>query len=93
MLFITLISHFCLMQLQGDKNTSLIYVTSKQRIFFVLIPQVFCQQIHKKFTTAGKRLTTAKYVFFIGAAIKIAVGFSAFQFFYADDLLRQICSQ
>ena len=35
MLFITLISHLCLMQLQGDKNRSLIYISSKQRIFFV----------------------------------------------------------
>ena len=35
MLFITLIFHHCLMQLQGDKNRSLIYMSSKQRIFFV----------------------------------------------------------
>ena len=45
---------------------------------FVLIPQLFClsKNSQKGLPTAGKILTTAKYVFFIGVAIKTAVSFS-----------------
>ena len=42
--------------------------------------------------TAGKRLTTAKYVFFIGAAIKIAVSFSEFQCLCADLAVVRFCT-
>ena len=79
------------------KNRSLIYISSKQRIFFCVDLTAFLSV--NKFIkilppTVGKRLTAAKHVFFfIGAAIKRAVIFSEFQCFYAVDLQYQICSQ
>ena len=47
----------------------------------------------KNLLTAGKKLTTAKYVSFISAAVKIAASFKEFQCLCADDLQRQIFSQ
>ena len=93
----TLISHFYLMQLQGEKNQKPDLYLQQAENFFVLIPQLFCLSTNSQKNlptgTAGKGLTTAKYVFFIGAAIKIAVSFSEFHCLCADDLQRQMCSQ
>ena len=53
-----------------------VYLQQTENIF-VLIPQLFSlstnSQKNLPTRTAGKGLTTAKYVFFIGAAIKIVV--------------------
>ena len=68
------------------KNRSLVYIASKLRIFWCWIHSSFvCQQIHKKIYPLVR--WTAKYVFFISEAMKIAVSFSKFQCLYAMLLL------
>ena len=42
--------------------------------------------------TAGKRLASAKYVFFTGAAIKIAVSFDQFRCLCADLAVVRFCT-
>ena len=65
------------MQLQGEKKLEAWFISPANREYSCVDPTTF--QSVNKFTknlptrTAGKGLTTAKYVFFIGAAIKIAV--------------------
>ena len=70
-----------------EKNRSLVCISSKQRIFWCWIHSFsVCQQILKKTTHCLVRWT-AKYVFFVGEAIKKAVSFSKFMCLYAMLLL------
>ena len=80
MLCITLIFHFCFMQLQGDKKQNPNLYLQQAGNVFCVDPTAFMSvnKFIKNLPNAGKRLTTAKYVFFIGAAIQIAVSFSEF---------------
>ena len=70
----------------GEKNRSLVFISSKHRLFWCWIHSFsVCQQILKEnLSTAHWYLRwTAKYVFFISEAMKIAVSFSKFQRLYA----------
>ena len=71
MLFTFMVFKFYIFTLRKEKNRNLACISSKQIAnTLALNPQLFCQQIDKKHPLAKR---TAKYVFFIGAAIKIAV--------------------
>ena len=60
--------------MQGEKNRSVVCISSKQRILWCWSDNFsFCQQIRKKIYALVR--WTAKYVFLIGKAIKIAVSF------------------